>query len=94
MILFAKIIVTLGFLFAGFSFLFNQFNSRSSSKKVAFNLLVLICSIPLIYAVYTDKVENTAFIKLDIGLAYNLTWVITILVLLLAFLILLVNKRN
>jgi hypothetical protein len=92
-VLIAKIVVSLGLLYTSFSFLFNQFNYRSPLKKVSFNLLVLIGSIPLIYALYCERMNNKSLMNLDIGIAFNITWIVTLISLLFGITIILVNKR-
>lgn len=93
-LLIGKTLLSLGCLYAACSFLFTQFNARSPLKKVAFNLLVLICSIPLIYAVYADTNINPRLAKLDVGLAFSITWFTTIILIIAGLWKILINKKN
>jgi hypothetical protein len=93
-LLIGKTLLSLGCLYAACSFLFTQFNARSPFKKVVFNLLILICSIPLIYAVYTDTNLNSKLAKLDVGLAFSITWATSIILVTAGLWRFQINKKN
>ncbi|PLR78449.1 hypothetical protein CU633_05590 [Bacillus sp. V3-13] len=67
-------------LFTAFRFLSAQSHARKPYGKAIFNLLFLLSSIPLMYVVYGEYSGHISDAKIEVGIGFLLTWLVTGLV--------------
>jgi hypothetical protein len=97
MILIIKVICSIFLLYVSLRYLFNQYNYRSPQKTVKFYLLFLVGSIPLIYVVFVDTIDSAldgSGSGVDHGVIFYLTWIVTMIIIFIAFIFQIKNKRR
>jgi hypothetical protein len=94
MYLTALTLITLIILIIPFITFYKKSNKRDNKKFILLLLSYFICAGPMLYAVIDHKIVQYEDANIGLGIAFFITWILTVFVYLVLLGYLMKNKRN